>query len=154
MATTQRVQGRNLMLFKTAEDGKASAEAFAFAESCSVNSNLKLEEVSDKDAPETGDQIMVGAEWTASTTNGMASIEDYAKVMDAHLSGTPITLAFTAVGNPNKDGITSENAAWTAGDGGYYGKCLIESVQITASNGQKASFTANFKGVSTLKKRS
>lgn len=142
------------MLFKTGEDGKADAEAFAFAESCSVNSNLKLEEVSDKDAPETGDQIVVGVEWTANTSNGVADISDIEKIMDMHLSGTPITLAFTAVGNANKEGITAENTAWTAGTGGYYGKCLIESVQVTAQNGQKVSFTANFKGTSPLKKRS
>lgn len=152
-AKSSRMKGRNLMLFKTDADGKTGATAFAFAETCTVTSTLKTEEVSDKDAPETGDLIVVGSEWTASTTNGIATIADFEKVMEAHLKGEKLTLAFAPVGNENPDGITEQNTAWTVGEGGYFGNCLIESVTVTANNGQKVTYTANFKGTSTLKKR-
>lgn len=149
-----RLKGRNVMLFKTGDDGKATAKAFACATSCSISSRLKLEETSDKDTPITGVQEMVGQEWDASTTNLMSDLAAYEELMELHLAGTVITIAIGTISNPNNDGLGGTNTAWALGaTGGYFGKAIIESIELTADNGSKATYNAKFKGTSPLKKR-
>lgn len=160
--STQLINGRDLMLFKVDANGNANARAFDCAKSCQIRIQAEFEELSHKDAAEYGDAEPTKMSLSASSSNFIGTMASYEALVDLMLAKTPIYIAWSHVGNGTKSSVSeSTGKAWAltkqsdagALGSGYYSKAYVESVDLTASNGQKAEYSVSFRGVGEIKKR-
>lgn len=141
-------QGSDLMVFM---DGKSIANA----QSHTLNTSVNMEETSTKDVGDGGwgaSEPGKGS-FTMSTDNliGTAAESKGAtlqNVMDAYLQKKKVHTIFAlkAEENIGTDGWTPDMDGW------YEGDAYISSLTITAQDGQKATYTAEFTGVGALTK--
>lgn len=156
-----RIKGRDLLLFKvTNDDGTLGDSAFACSDECSINVNAVFEETSDKDTALTPEQELTRVDWDISTNtllNAKSGLDAPIESIETLKSGETIVVAFAF-----KSGDVSELAKavedqtgkkWTA-DGSkkyLYGRCVVESVTISAPNNGKATASIKLKGAGELK---
>ena len=141
--------GEQIQLFK-------GGKTLACATSCTVEITSNDIDVSCKDTGVWGATKRGKMSWSATSDNLMC-VEDYTALVDAMISGETITLAFSSVGNtatttPDADGHVVPANGWTAKGDMYVGKATISSINMTAGNGELATYTVNFNGVGALTK--
>lgn len=152
----QRIQGNDLMLFD------AEGKSLAFATSHSLNMDVEMNEINDKDAGAFGTQMPGKVTWSISSDN-IYSTEQYDTLSDILLNKTKVKVYFglksgyegSASFDPNavvNDGTTDGN--WTPDSTSYvsYGYCYLNSLAVNAASGDRATFTANFTGVGPIQR--
>ncbi|MCH5241794.1 MAG: phage tail protein [Muribaculaceae bacterium] len=156
------LNGSDLMVFVTV-GGKLKSIAYATSHQMNVNMNTK-----DTSTKDNGNGMWENAEaglmsWDMSSNNLMSdSAENGASandLMEIFLSRTPVEIAFSLQTN-NIDYTKKLADVFEAPEGGwtcdatnqYHGKALITSLNVTADNGEKATYTVSFKGCGNLQK--
>ena len=143
------IMGEKIQLFI---DGKT----LACATSCAVEITSDDIDISCKDTGMWGATKRGKMSWNASSDNLMC-VEDYSKLVDAMLLGTPVTLTFSTTSNePNATADENGHVVPTGGSKAtgdmYYGKVTISSISLTAGNGALATYTVKLNGVGALTK--
>lgn len=157
MARTKNeiIEGSDLMLFVSGSTGYRS---IAFATNHTLNISTSTSDVSNKDvgAGLWSSTAVRQLSYTISTEN-LYSIGAYDKLFDAMIAKTPLKVCFapknaseaTAEGNAPASGWTPDAASAATH---YEGEAVITSLNVTAQNGDNATFTAELAGVGALTK--
>lgn len=157
MAKTKQeiIEGSDLMLFVSGSTGYRS---IAFATNHTLNISTSTSDVSNKDvgAGLWSSTAVRQLSYTISTEN-LYSIGAYDKLFDAMIAKTPLKVCFapkdatqaTAEGNAPASGWTPEAASSATH---YEGSAVITSLNVTAQNGDNATFTCELAGVGALTK--
>ena len=120
----------------------------AMATSLSVEVSADAVDISSKDSGRWAASLLGKISWTASASN-LFTVADYSKLIDVMVANTPIEIVFATV--KNYDTMTSGSTAnWASADDMYHGKVIVNSVSLSASNGEVATFDASFTGVGPL----
>lgn len=157
MAKTKNeiIEGSDLMLFVSGASGYRSV---AFATNHTLNISTSVSDTSNKDvgAGLWSSTAVRQLSYTISTEN-LYSIGAYDKLFDAMIAKTPLKVCFapknaseaTAEGNAPASGWTPDAASAATH---YEGEAVITSLNVTAQNGDNATFTAELAGVGALTK--
>lgn len=157
MARTKNeiIEGSDLMLFVSGASGYRSV---AFATNHTLNISTSVSDTSNKD---------VGAGlWSSTavrqlsytiTTENLYSVGAYDQLYDAMIAKTALKVCFapknasqaTAEGNAPASGWTPDAASAATH---YEGEAVITSLNVTAQNGDNATFTCELAGVGALTK--
>lgn len=145
-----------------------TASCLACATSLSVNVNADTLDVSCKDTGRYGAAIPGKISWDLSTdclfvtedaSGGTKS--NYAELMDALISGEPLTATWATVKNfdtanaagGDEDGhVFNKNTKAENADDLYWGKVVITSVSLTADNGSLATYSVGMAGKGAINK--
>lgn len=147
-----KIKGGDLMLF-------VNNKSIAYATNHTLEISAELKDVSNKDegAGDWSSQEVGLLSWNASTEN-LYSLDgagnNFAALYDLMIAKTPTLAYFTVksqTGNTVPTGGWSPKAAAT-GNPQYKGNVVLNSLQLTAQNGDYAQFTAQFTGVGPLNK--
>jgi hypothetical protein len=142
------INGSDLMVF-------LNGKSIANAQSHTFTITNAIEEISTKDV---GDGGWTGAaagknSFTMSTDNLVGVETDdkgnkMADLIDLMIAKTEVDVIFAlkADGAIGTDGWTPTTSGW------YQGKAIIDNVTVTAQDGQRATYTANFTGTGALTK--
>lgn len=140
-------KGSSLMVF-------LNGEAIAFATSHTFNKTLNTNEVATKDHGDFTAIIPGNITWEATTEN-LYSVAGWTAVNTAFNNHTPVQLAFgpadgytTSVTSSVNGIVDVDNAEnWEPADSGVeYGTAYITQLNVTATAGENATFTATFTG--------
>lgn len=148
-----KVKGGNLMLF-------IGGKSVAYATNHTLNISGNAEDTSNKDegAGDWGASEISLLNWTISTENLFTFSgegNNYEDLFDTMILKQPVTVVFGLKAESASDVPTggwtpstpsSTNPVWE-------GKAVISELDLTAQNGQFATFTATFTGVGELKKK-
>ena len=150
----QRIQGNDLMLFD--KDG----HSLAFATSHTLNIDVEMQDINDKDAGAYGKQLPGKINWSISTDNIYSTDEFYTlnstlmskepvKVYFGLKSGYEGSASFDPTATVNDPGTATY---WTPDTTAYvsYGYCFCNSLSVNAASGDRATFTAEFTGSGPL----
>lgn len=161
MATTKNestniINGSDLMLF-------VGGKTVAFATNHTLNISADTSEATNKDIKGGWTSATIRKlSWTASTENLYAQVgcgNTYENLFDIMIRKEPVELIFTV-----SDSINSYEDEDYLGDNGwsydqddfagiiYKGKAILTSLDANAPDGDNATFTAEFTGVSELTK--
>lgn len=151
------IKGKKLMVFLST-DG-TSYKSVAYATNHTFTTSVSTSDISTKDNSDstTGagawiDEDIDTYSWSVTTDNLFSLDSDHGEnigdLTDLYLAGTPVFLKFQlaadgevgATGWAQKDGYTLS------------GKALISSIEISAQNGDNASFSVEFTGKGRLSK--
>lgn len=149
-----KIKGKSLQL-------RVSNKTIALATSCSLNATTQIVDSKTKDDANGPAGEFDFVDWNASSENVVGANEKvtnemvYAELMDAMLAGTVLDVEMdlmqNATGAIPETGWTPDtttNKAFAA----YGGKCLIESVNMSAPVDGNATVSVNFKAVGPLAK--
>ena len=154
MAKT-RLEGHDVMLFD------ASGHSFAFGTNSSLSIEAAMVDVSDKDTGAYGAQEPGQITWSV-TSDHTLDLEDYYKFYEAQQNATKMKIWYglrsgykgtvnydpTSEVNNGTDGYRTIDSTSYALTGYVY----VQSIQQTASNGDKANYTVQMQGTSSLTK--
>lgn len=141
------------------ESGK-TASCLAMAQSLSVEISADAVDCSSKDHGRWAASLLGKISWTASSSN-LFTVDDYSKLIDAMVSNTPIDLVFATVKNydtvsqssTDDEGMYSGTpGVWESADDLYHGKVVINSLSLSANNGEVATYDVSLTGVGPLTK--
>lgn len=141
-----KVKGGDLMLF-------IGGKSVAFATNHTLNVNAELADTSNKDegGGSWGAQEAKSLSWEISTENlycVSGAGNTYADLFDAMIAMQPIEVVFAV---KNESGTNVPTSGWTPKSGdGFKGKATINSLQLSAQNGEYASYTCSLTGVGAL----
>lgn len=151
----QRIQGNDLMLFDK------NGHSLAFATSHTLNIDVEMQDINDKDAGAYGKQLPGKINWSISTDNIYSTDEFYnlnnvltskepVKVYFGLKSGYEGSSSFDATAVVNDP--STEATYWTPDTTTYvsYGYCFCNSLSVNAASGDRATFTAEFQGSGPL----
>ena len=145
------IKGGHLMVF--VKDG-ATYKPIAFATSHTFSKTLNTQEISCKDFGDVAAVIPQNYSWTMQTDN-LYSINGYKAVNNAFKNMSKVKVYFgestynqaTAQASiVDVDGATD----WAIAGFGEEGDAYITSLDVTASAGENATFSATFTGTGTL----
>ena len=144
--TSNYIKGGEIILFK-------SGTQIAFAQSHTLSINGETQDVSNKDA---GNGTWSSSEvskmsWEISAEHMVnATGTNVTDLFDAMVAMTPIDVVLAkSTGVEGENGVTT----WTAGTSfGFKGKATITSIEISAQNGEYATFSITLAGTGALKK--
>ena len=130
----------------------ATPTCLAMATSLSVEVSADAVDISSKDSGRWASSLLGKISWTASASN-LFTVADYSKLIDVMVANTPIEIVFATV--KNYDAITSgttdaEGLYEGTPANMYHGKVIVNSVSLSANNGEVATFDASFTGVGPL----
>ena len=146
--------GRDMMIFADMGDGNGY-HSIAWATSHALNMSVNVQTYSTKDSPYTMSEAET-ISWEI-TSDNLYSDEGYSYIYNCMLSQTPITVQF---------GLKKDEGGATVADGNipywqrdpeadyYVGKVIPSSLDLTAENGQKCTFSATFTGIGKLVRKS
>lgn len=154
MART-RLEGHDVMVFD--ENGNS----FAFGTNSSLSIETSMLSISDKDSSAYGTQEPGEITWSI-TTDHTLDLDDYYKFYDYQQNATKIKVWYglrsgykgsgnydpTSEVNNGTDGNRSIDTSSYALTGYVY----VQSINQTASNGDKANYTVQLQGTGTLSK--
>lgn len=137
-----KIKGGDMMLF-------IGGSSIAFATSHTLTINADTANTSNKDEGGGGwssEEVNL-LSWEATTENLMGSGQgnDYDSLVAMMVAKQPVDAVF---GQKSSNATEVPTGGWTGT--GYSGKVLITSIEINATNGETATFTATFKGVGAL----
>ena len=144
--TSNYIKGGEIILFK-------GGTQIAFAQSHTLSINGETQDVSNKDA---GNGTWSSSEvskmsWEISAEHMVnADGTNVTDLYEAMVAMTPIDVVLAkSPGVEGENGITT----WTAGNSfGFTGKATITSLEISAQNGEYATFSVTLAGTGALKK--
>ena len=141
------IKGGNLMLFITDD-----ATSIPLATSHTLRISAETTDVSNKDVAsgKWGAQEVSKFSWEVTTDNLMSN-NGVNQLYGLMLAGTPID-AFFFEKNEADGTALPESGSWTPNETnkGFTGKVIITSLEITAQNGENATFSATFTGYGRL----
>lgn len=154
----KKVKGGDMMLF-------VNSKPLAFATSHTLTIQAETQDTSNKDEG--------GGKWASnevklfswsgksenfyciSDTDGKADDNSsYADVFDLMVAGEAIDAVFAAKTETANDisEVTETSKVWTPKVPKYSGKVIITNLEVTAQNGEFATYSVDFEGVGELKK--
>ena len=162
MAIQNKIQGQDLMLFVKSADG--TLKSIAFATNHTLSTSMETIDNSNKDegAGRWNSYTPGMMQWSCTSENLMAEKatngHTFNSLFDVYLSRKPIEVAFalqkeytdlTQKLDVDWDAPTS---GWSPSDNQYSGTALITNLEVTATNGQVATYSITMQGVGNLKK--
>lgn len=160
---TEKIQGQNLMLFVKQDNG--TLKSIAFATNHTLSTSMETIDNSNKDeGVGIWNSYTPGLmNWSVTSENLMSETapqgHDFNTLFDYYLQRKPVEVAFALRGNePLANGKV--DTEWEVPTGGwtpnttnqYSGKALITNLEVTATNGQVATYSVTMQGCGTLKK--
>lgn len=160
MATTRNestniINGSDLMLF-------VNGKTVAFATNHTLNISADTSEATNKDIKGGWTSATIRKlSWTASTENLYAEVgagNTYATLFDIMIKKKPVDLVFTvsdSISSYEQEGDYLTDTGWSYDKDQftgtiYKGKAILTSLDANAPDGDNATFTAEFTGVSEL----
>lgn len=145
------IKGRNLMVGIKEQDGM---HTIAMATSCTLEMSTELSDATTKDDNDNGvNQEVTSKAWNMKTENMIPVDENntYSRkeLLKRLKAGTEVYVNFSiynATGKETGDGHDWGKVSGVTSDTIFRGWSLIESVDINASNKEKATLSASFKG--------
>lgn len=139
------INGSDLMVFM-------GGKSIAYATSHSLSISAETNDVTSKDSG-NGDWSAASIKklsWECSTEN-LYSKEAYSQLYAAMIAKNAVTLVIDL-----KEGETLPSDGWTPATGGtgYTGSAIITSLEMSAPDGDNATFSATFTGTGALTPRS
>jgi predicted secreted protein len=134
-----------------------SGKTLACATSCKVNISADEIDISCKDSAGFANTLQGKISWNV-TSDNLFVVGDYTKLVDAMLNKTILDLTFASVANftaateADADGHRVPTGGWTSADDLYHGKVTVSSIDLTADNGQVATYSVTFNGHGALTK--
>lgn len=134
-----------------------SGQTLACATSCKVNISADEIDISCKDSAGFANTLQGKISWNV-TSDNLFVVGDYTKLVDAMLNKTILDLTFASVANftaateADADGHRVPTGGWTSADDLYHGKVTVSSIDLTADNGQVATYSVTFNGHGALTK--
>lgn len=151
------IMGEKVQLWVKDNSG-ATPTCLAMATSLSVEISADATDISSKDSGRWASSLLGKISWTASASN-LFTVADYSKLIDVMVANTPIEIVFATV--KNYDTVTSgttdsegmfTNTPFESNDDMYHGKVIVNSISLSADNGQVATYDVSFTGVGALQK--
>ena len=151
------VLGEKVQLWVKDKSG-ATPTCLAMATSLSVEISADATDISSKDSGRWSSSLLGKISWTASASN-LFTVADYSKLIDVMVANTPIEIVFATV--KNYDTVTSgttdsegmfTNTPFESNDDMYHGKVIVNSISLSANNGEVATYDVSFTGVGALQK--
>ena len=153
------VLGEKVQLWVKDKSG-ATPTCLAMATSLSVEISADATDISSKDSGRWSSSLLGKISWTASASN-LFTVADYSKLIDVMVANTPIEIVFATVknydtvtsGSTDSEGMfTNTPAVWESNDDMYHGKVIVNSISLSANNGEVATYDVSFTGVGALQK--
>lgn len=132
----------------------------AMATSLSVEISADATDISSKDSGRWASSLLGKISWTASASN-LFTVADYSKLIDVMIANTPIEIVFATIknydtvtsGTTDSEGMfTNTPTVWESNDDLYHGKVIVNSISLSANNGEVSSYDVSFTGVGPLQK--
>lgn len=121
---------------------------------CSFNSTATYDTIIDKSTPKSGIKQLNSIDWSFSSDNNIANLEDIQALMEAHKAGSKIYVIL-GVSTPrevadvdregsyvNVDDTTTEEGVNSL----VSGFCVIQSITLNAQDGSLATFSMTLEG--------
>lgn len=143
MSRAKQVLGKDLMLFV---DGKA----IALATSCKIAISAETIDTQSKDSGIWNEKDVKKLGWNCSSDNVFSADKDansYDKLFALMVATNPVEIAF---GIPSNKANEYPDGGWLLPDKPYKGMAIITSLDATASDGDKATFSISFEGTGVL----
>ena len=149
--STDIIKGSHLMVFI---DDNGTFKPIAFATSHTFSKQLNTQEISCKDFGDVAAVLPQNYSWTMQTDN-LYSIDGYKAVNDAFKNMTKVKVYFgesTYNQTQAQSSIVDVDSAtdWAIAGFGEKGDAYITALDVTASAGENATFSATFTGTGTL----
>jgi predicted secreted protein len=153
------VLGEKVQLWVKDKSG-ATPTCLAMATSLSVEISADATDISSKDSGRWASSLLGKISWTASASN-LFTVADYSKLIDVMVANTPIEIVFATVKNydtvtsgaTDSEGMfTDTPTVWESNDDMYHGKVVVNSISLSANNGEVATYDVSFTGVGALQK--
>ena len=146
------IKGSHLMVFM--EDGNGDLQPIAFATSHTFSKQLNTQEISCKDFGDVAAVLPQNYSWTMQTDN-LYSINGYQAVNNAFKNMTKVLVYFGESDynqTQAQSSIVDVDGAqeWELSGFGEQGYAYITALDVTASAGENATFSATFTGTGTL----
>lgn len=151
--------GEKVQLWVKDKSG-ATPTCLAMATSLSVEISADATDISSKDSGRWSSSLLGKISWTASASN-LFTVADYSKLIDVMVANTPIEIVFATVknydtvtsGTTDSEGMfTNTPTVWESNDDMYHGKVIVNSISLSANNGEVATYDVSFTGVGALQK--
>lgn len=162
MAIQNKIAGQDLMLFVKTSDN--TLKSIAFATNHTLSTSMETIDNSNKDEGCGRWQSSTPGlmQWSCTSENLMAEQatngHTFNSLFDVYLKREPIQVAF-ALQKDYSDLTTKLDTDWEAPTTGwspsenqYTGSALITNLEVTATNGQVATYSITMQGVGNLKK--
>lgn len=142
------------------KDSGTTPTCLAMATSLSVEISADATDISSKDSGRWSSSLLGKISWTASASN-LFTVADYSKLIDVMVANTPIEIVFATVknydtvtsGTTDSEGMfTNTPTVWESNDDMYHGKVIVNSISLSANNGEVATYDVSFTGVGALQK--
>lgn len=143
-------KGKNLMLFIEIE---SKYTAIAAAKDCSYTVSAEMSETSSKDSGIWKDQQPTKLSWNAKSSNLLifGDANGYDILMGKMVAMEPVKIRFSKIKEVNsKDGIPE--TGWTENGNIMEGEAYVSSLELTAPDGDNASYSVSFEGAGKLGK--
>ena len=153
------VLGEKVQLWVKDKSG-ATPTCLAMATSLSVEISADATDISSKDSGRWSSSLLGKISWTASASN-LFTVADYSKLIDVMVANTPIEIVFATVknydtvtsGTTDSEGMfTNTPTVWESNDDMYHGKVIVNSISLSANNGEVSTYDVSFTGVGALQK--
>ena len=144
MSKPKVINGSDLMVFSKVGTTMA---AFACATSCNVTLAAEMLETSSKDSGNWKEQTARKLGWNLKSDQLM-TIAGYDAVFAAMVALVPVDIEFGVAGNAGSEGIPAEG--WSVPVAGYMGKAIITSLDLTAGEGENATYSVSMEGTGPL----
>ena len=153
------ILGEKVQLWVKDKSG-ATPTCLAMATSLSVEISADATDISSKDSGRWSSSLLGKISWTASASN-LFTVADYSKLIDVMVANTPIEIVFATVKNydtvtsgaTDSEGMfTNTPTVWESNDDMYHGKVIVNSISLSANNGEVATYDVSFTGVGALQK--
>lgn len=153
------LMGEKVQLWVKDKSG-ATPTCLAMATSLSVEISADATDISSKDSGRWASSLLGKISWTASASN-LFTVADYSKLIDVMVANTPIEIVFATVKNydavtsgaTDSEGMfTNTPTVWESNDDMYHGKVIVNSISLSANNGEVATYDVSFTGVGALQK--
>ena len=153
------LMGEKVQLWVKDKSG-ATPTCLAMATSLSVEISADATDISSKDSGRWSSSLLGKISWTASASN-LFTVADYSKLIDVMVANTPIEIVFATVknydtvtsGTTDSEGMfTNTPTVWESNDDMYHGKVIVNSISLSANNGEVSTYDVSFTGVGALQK--
>ena len=147
----QVIKGSDLMVF-------VGGKSIALATSHSLTISADTKETSSKDSGGKWQTSEVGTlNWSMKSENLFSAEgtdgETYDALFSKMIARTPVTLVFALEKDYENKADEVPSTGWTAATGmGYTGSAIITNLEISAPNGDNATFSVDFTGVGAISK--
>lgn len=144
------INGKDIMLFFKLN---GTIKSIAMSTSHTLNLTSDEEEVSSKDSGIWGDQEVTKLRWAATSDNfvdGIDTDDAYGLLFEAWRTRQKIDVVLSIPTNITDGAVPEGGWLPPSVGGGYKGKATIASLNMTAPNGQKATYQLSLTGAGEL----